>query len=68
MDNAEMTKALDELIEAAKRTADVLMCAYNTVKLEMLERGAPRELADEAAMAQTSRLLREMMGQVSNNE
>lgn len=65
---AEMTKALEGLIEASKNTADVLMCAYRTMQREMLDRGAPRVLADEAALEHARRLLGQMMGKGDTNE
>ena len=61
--NAEMTEALEQLIDASKNIADVLMCAYRTMQREMLDRGAPRVLADEAALEHARRLLGQMMGQ-----
>lgn len=57
----EMTEVLDGLIAAAKNIADVLMCAYRTIQREMLERGAPQELADDAALLHTRRFLDQMM-------
>lgn len=69
LSNAEMTEVLDGLVEAAKNIADVLMCAYRTVEREMLERGAPQELADDAALLHTRRFLGQMMNQEgSTNE
>ena len=57
----EMTEILDQLIEASKNIADMLMCAYRTIQREMLERGAPQELADDAALVHTRRFLDQMM-------
>lgn len=59
--SAEMTEILDQLIEASKNVADILMCAYRTIQREMLERGAPQVLADDAALVHTRRFLIQMM-------
>ena len=59
--SAEMTEILDQLIEASKNIADILMCAYRTIQREMLERGAPQVLADDAALVHTRRFLIQMM-------
>ena len=66
--SAEMTEILDQLIEASKNIADMLMCAYRTIQREMLERGAPQVLADDAALVHPRRFLIQMMNPVGDTD
>lgn len=60
VDNEEMTRTLNEIVDNAKNIAEFIMCGYRAMHKEMIDAGAPRPLADEAAYAHAQRLIEEI--------
>ena len=59
--NDEMTAKFNEIIDNTKNLAELLIAAYNTMRKEMLDHGAPRELAEDAAETHVRTILKEML-------
>lgn len=59
--NDEMTAKFNEIIDNTKNLAELLMAAYNSMRKEMLDHGAPRELAEDAAETHVRTILKEML-------
>lgn len=58
----------DTIINATRQTADLLACAYNTMRKEMLDAGMPRDLAEDAAAAHTRKIIADMFNRTTNGD